>query len=99
MFKLIKKDKINRLCLFKHEIKRFIFKNIVKNANFSINIKCRAHLQRSKMPKNSISIVSCNRCILSGRKKRLNNFFSVSRIMFLKLVRFGYLNGLKKACW
>lgn len=99
MFKLLKKDKKNRLYLFKYEIKRFIFKNLLKNDNFSISIKCRAHLQRSKMPKKGIFIVSCNRCILSARRKRLNSFFSFSRIMFLKLVRFGYLSGLTKASW
>jgi ribosomal protein S14 len=99
MDKLIRKDKKNRMYLYKYEIKRFILKNIIRNNNFSLVVKCKAHLMLLQMPKEGTTTTFSNRCIFTGRRKRINKFYSFSRIMFLKLVRFGYLSGLKKSSW
>lgn len=99
MKKLVRKDKKNRNLLFLDENKRFLLKNIVKNNNLSILIRWKALITISKMPKEGSSTVSCNRCILTGRRKRINKFYSFSRIIFLRLVRFGYLCSLKKSSW
>jgi len=99
MKKLVKKDKKNRNLLFTYETKRFILKNIMKNNNFSIMVRWKALLKLSQMLKMSSSTFFGNRCIFTGRRKRINQFYSFSRIMFLKLVRSGYLNGLKKSSW
>jgi ribosomal protein S14 len=99
MKKLVKKDKKNRNCLFNAEIKRFILKNIMKNNNFSMTLRLKALLKLSKELKKSSSIFFVNRCVFTGRRKRINKFYSFSRIMFLKLARFGYISGLKKASW
>jgi ribosomal protein S14 len=99
MNKQVRKDKINRNLLVLYETKRFLLKNIVKNNNFSVLIRWKAVLIIAKMLKGGSSTVSCNRCILTGRRKRINKFYSFSRIMFLKLVRFGHLSSLKKSSW
>ena len=99
MKKQVRKDKINRNLLFLNEIKRFLLKNIVKNNNLSIYIRWKAELIIAKMPKGGSSTVYCNRCIITGRRKRINKFYSFSRIMFLRLARFGYLCSLKKSSW
>lgn len=99
MKKQVRKDKINRNLVFIYEIKRFILKNIVKNTNFSVVIRWKALLKRAKMSKGGSFTVLCNRCIITGRRKRINKLYSFSRIMFLKLVRFGHLSCLKKSSW
>jgi ribosomal protein S14 len=99
MKKQVRKDRLNRNLLFIDEIKRFLLKNIVKNNNFSVLIRWKAVLKIAKMLKGGSSTVFCNRCILTGRRKRINKFYSFSRIMFLKLVRFGHLSSLKKSSW
>ena len=99
MQKLLRKDNINRNILYKYETKRFVLKNIIKNNNLSITVRWKALLKLSKILKNSSSTYYVNRCVFTGRKKRINSFYSFSRIMFLKFTRFGYLNGLKKSSW
>jgi ribosomal protein S14 len=99
MKKLVKKDKKNRNYLLNDEIKRFLLKNIMKNKNFSVILRWKALLKLSKELKRSSSIFFVNRCIFTGRRKRINKFYSFSRIIFLKLARFGHISGLKKASW
>jgi ribosomal protein S14 len=99
MKKLLRKDKKNRSFILSDEIKRFILKNIVKNCNFSIEVRWKALLKLSEILKISSYIFSCSRCIFTGRRKRINKFYSFSRIMLLKFIRFGFINGIKKASW
>lgn len=99
MKKLVKKDKKNRNYFLNKEVKRFVLKNIMKNNNFSIVLRCKALLKLSKELKRSSLIFFVNRCIFTGRRKRVNKFFNFSRMIFLKFARFGYINGLKKASW
>lgn len=99
MGKLNYKDKSNRFFLLQQERQRFVLKNVVKNTNFIKLIRWKAFIDLNKMLKMSSSIYYVNRCILTGRRKRVNRLYSFSRIMFLRLVRFGYLNGLKKSSW
>ena len=40
-----------------------------------------------------------SRCVITGNKKRVNNSYNYSRLVFLRLARFGSLNGLRKAAW
>jgi ribosomal protein S14 len=99
MKKLLRKDKKNRSFILYDEIKRFILKNMTKNYNFSIEIRWKALLKLSETLKISSYIFSCNRCIFTGRRKRINKYYSFSRIMLLKFIRFGFINGIKKASW
>ena len=98
MKKLLKKDNYKRQQLLKKEINHFILKNISNSFIFTPKLRWYAALQLSKKFKiNLQSLV--NRCIITSRKKRINKLYSFSRIMFLKLVRLGYLTGLKKSTW
>ena len=99
MKKLVRKDSFKRQFVFENEVKHFVLKNVNNNLNFTPKIRWKAALFMSKKFKNNNLQSLVNRCIITGRKKRINKLYSFSRIMFLKLVRFGYLNGLKKSSW
>jgi ribosomal protein S14 len=99
MKKLVRKDKNKRNLVFSSEIKRFVLKNIIQNNSFSIIVKWKAKLNLLENFKNSFLIRIVNRCVFTGRKKRINKLYSFSRIIFLKLSRSGYINGLKKSSW
>lgn len=99
MGKLNRKDKRNRVLLSQNETKRFILKNLTINKILVKSTRRVASAKLSKMLKATSSIHCVNRCILTGRRKRINKLYSFSRIVFLRLARFGYLNGLKKSSW
>ena len=99
MKKLIQKDKQNRFNIKKYERKRFILKSIIKNSFIANLTRWNAVLKLTNIPSNSSETYIINRCILTGRKKRFHKFFKFSRLEFLKLVRFGYINGMRKSSW
>jgi len=99
MKKLLRKDLSKRSSVMPHEKKLFVLKNIKNNYNFSISFKKKVSFNLSKAFKNNTLNQLTNRCIMTGRKKRLNKLFSFSRICFLRLVRTGYLFGLRKSSW
>jgi small subunit ribosomal protein S14 len=99
MKKLIQKDKKNRLNLNQIETQKFILKTMVKNTNFSNLIRWNAIFKLISLPPNSSRTFITNRCVLTGRKKRVNKHYKFSRIAFLKLVRFGQVYGMKKSVW
>ena len=99
MKKLIRKDNYKRQHILKTETNHFVLKNVSNNLNFTPRLRWKAALLLSKKFKNNNLQSIINRCLITGRKKRINKLYSFSRIMFLKLVRFGYLNGLKKSSW
>lgn len=100
MKKLIKNDINIRNNYKKIEKKRFILKSIFKNENFFQLIRWNAfyNLQNLLDKKNyKVSIVS--RCLKTINKKRFNKLTYFSRHVFLKLLRSGFLSGIKKASW
>lgn len=99
MKKLLRKDNYKRQQVFKNETNYFILKSVTSNLNFLPKLRWKAALQLSKKSKSNNLQVLINRCIITSRKKRINKLYSFSRIMFLKLVRFGYFTGLKKSSW
>lgn len=99
MKKLVQKDKKNRLNLNRIETKKFILKTIIKNMNFSDLVRWNAVFKLTSLPSNNSLTVTTNRCILTGRKKRINKLYKFSRITFLKLVRSGEISGVKKISW
>ena len=93
---LVQKENQNRVNFKAFEMKKFIIKSLLYNTNFSKLLRWKV----SKTLTSKISLVRLvNRCVISGRKKRINNLYSFSRIFFLKLARSGNLNGLKKSSW
>lgn len=99
MKKLIQKDKKNRLSLNQTETKKFILKTMVKNMNFSNLIRWNAIFKLITLPSSSSHTFITNRCVLTGRNKRVNKHYKFSRIAFLKLVRSGHIFGMKKSVW
>lgn len=99
MKKLLQKDKKNRFIVKNFERKRFILKSIIKNLSISKLIRWNAGLKVSNFPSKSSEIFIVKRCILTGRKKRINKYFSFSRLEFLKIIRSGKVYGMRKSSW
>jgi ribosomal protein S14 len=99
MNRLLQKDKKNRKVVKQFEIERFILKSIIKNLNYSNMIRWNAVLILINLPRKSSEIGIINRCIVTGSKKRVNNLYNYSRMVFLKLIRSGYVSGVKKSSW
>jgi len=97
MKKLIQKDKKVRSSVLKYENKRLILKNIIKTKDFYSTLKWNAVLKLSDLSKKSSKVKISNRCIITGRKKSMINFFKFSRISFLKYSRLGKIYGVKKS--
>jgi ribosomal protein S14 len=96
---LVEKDKILRLNLTKIENKHFILKSIIKNFNLFILIRWNAFLRLNLLTKLKSKVSITNRCVYSYNKKRFNKLTSFSRHVFLKKIRSGEINGLKKSSW
>lgn len=99
MIKLIQKDKRNRKIVKFYETKKFILKSIFCNTNFSKLFRWKIVNEITNLPTTSSLTHINNRCVFTGRKKRINKLFSFSRISILKLARTGNINGLKKSSW
>jgi ribosomal protein S14 len=99
MQKLLQKDIKLRNRILLNETKHFILKSIVKNFNFFILIRWNAFLKLKELTQNSSKVSIVNRCLSSINKKRFNRLTSFSRHIFLKSIRKGFVNGVKKSSW
>lgn len=99
MKKLFAKDKKNRKTIKQLELKHFILKQISTNSNFLRTVRWNALYNLFNMSKKSSKTLISNRCILTINKKTFNKFTSFSRIVFLKLVKSGYISGMRKSSW
>lgn len=101
MKKLIRKDKIKRLFFKNYELKKVILKHIRKNNCFNKHVKWNVALYLTKdfLPIKSSRVQFSNRCIFTGRSNRLNKYFNVSRIAFLRLARSKKIFKLTESKW
>lgn len=99
MKKLIEKDKQTRVNFKKKENKIYVLKSIFNNFNFFIIIRWNAILKLSGLKKNNSKVYIINWCLQSINKKRFFKLTYFSRQIFLKIVKLGLINGLKKASW
>lgn len=99
MKKLVRKDIKKRKSFFNSEKKKIIFKTIIKNYGFCKTEKKKISSNLLKNFKHDTLTQTVNRCILTGRKKRLNKMFNFSRVYFRKLIRSGFIFGFKKSSW
>jgi small subunit ribosomal protein S14 len=97
--KLITRDKKRRKLLNLYEKKRLILKGILTNNNVEQNIRWKAGLLLSKLPKDSSKTKVNNRCILTGRSRAIDRDFKISRICLRELGESGCIPGLKKSSW
>ena len=86
--KLITRDKKRRKLLNLYEKKRLILKGILTNNNVEQNIRWKAGLLLSKLPKDSSKTKVNNRCILTGRSRAIDRDFKISRIWSLSHHKF-----------
>lgn len=99
MKKLLEKDKKLRVNFKKFEKQQFILHSINKNFNFFLLIRWNAFLELKKLSKKSSKTLVVNRCVSSINKKRFSKRTNVSRHVFIKLVRHGYISGMQKSSW
>ena len=93
------KDKNKRILNFTLENKKFVLKSIFKNVNISKLIGYNSNLHFTKFNKLSHLSVLVNRCIMTGRNKKIQTLFKFSRLVFLKQVRNGSVYGMTKSTW
>lgn len=98
MKKLFAKDKKNRQVVKQFELKQFILKQISTNSNFIKTIRWNALYELNYNKKGSKTILS-NRCIKTINKKTFNKFATLSRIVFIKLIKMGQVSGMRKSSW
>uniref|UniRef100_UPI003002734F ribosomal protein S14 n=1 Tax=Cocconeiopsis kantsiensis TaxID=3082010 RepID=UPI003002734F len=99
MKKLIRNDKKKRLLVKNREIKQFVLKSIFKNLNLPGYIKFKALTKLSTDHNIKFKHSLISRCLVGVNKKRFNKLTVLSRHMFLRALRKGYVNGIKKASW
>ncbi|WCJ32893.1 30S ribosomal protein S14 [Euphorbia peplus] len=93
------KDHKNRLLAEKFELKRNLFKSLVRDPDLPLEIREKFQLKLAQLPRNSSFTRLRNRCIFTGRARAVYNTFRMSRIVFRELASKGMLNGVKKASW
>jgi small subunit ribosomal protein S14 len=93
------KNKRIRKAIKKQEQNRFILKTISDNSNLFYLTRWKAFFKLRNLTKNSSKTRMTNRCIVSGRKKRLTKILNVSRLVFLNFARLTEISGIKKAVW
>jgi ribosomal protein S14 len=99
MKKLFAKDQENRKTIRQSELEHFILKQISINSNFLRTTRWNALYKLSNMKKKSSKTLISNRCVRTINKKTFNKFTSFSRTVFLKLVKSGYISGMRKSSW
>lgn len=99
MKKILIKDKQNRILLERSELKHFILKQISNNDNFTKLTKWNALSKLSNLPKKGSKTYITNRCVKTVNKKSFTKFSNLSRMIFLKLVRNGFISGFRKSSW
>lgn len=99
MKKLFAKDRRNRKIIKELELKHFVLKQISTNSNFLKTTRWNAVYKLSSLPRKSSKTVLSNRCVKTINKKTFHKFTNFSRTVFLKLVKSGYISGMRKSSW
>jgi len=99
MKKLKGKDLKLRLNIKTIEKKQFILKLIFKNLNFFNLLRWKAFLKLKNLAKKNSKVSISNICVKTVNKSRINSTIFFSRYIFLKLIRFGKISGVRKSCW
>lgn len=99
MKKIFARDIKNRKTVKKLELTHFILKHISTNANFIKTVRWNALYKLSNNYKNGSKTILSNRCVKTVNKKSFHKVTNFSRIVFLKLVKSGYISGVRKSSW
>jgi ribosomal protein S14 len=99
------KDIKNRKEFYKKELLKiqvkFLFKNLLNNPTVKKTTRARSTLLYSflQLFSKSSKTKIRRRCVLNNRSRITNRKFSISRIIFRELLRFGIIPGYAKAVW
>jgi len=99
MKKLFAKDRRNRELVKQLELKHFILKQISTNSNFLRTTRWNALHKLANMSKTNSKTIISNRCVQTINKKAFHKFSNFSRTVYLKLVKSGYISGIRKSSW
>ncbi len=95
----IQRDKHRRNIVSKLELQRIQYKYIIRDFSIPKEIKNFYIDKLNRLPRDSSSIRTRNRCILTGRGRAVFRFCKLSRIALRELVGKGQLPGIKKSSW
>ncbi|MDR2760292.1 MAG: 30S ribosomal protein S14 [Rickettsiales bacterium] len=79
--------------------KRAALKGAAEDKTQPVQVRVRAMIQLSELPRNSSGVRYRNRCALTGRPRGYYRQFGLSRIMLRELGGWGKIPGLKKSSW
>ena len=99
MKKLFAKDKENRKSVKQSELEHFVLKQISTNSNFIKTVRWNALYKLSNLSKKNSKTIISNRCVQTINRKTFHKFSNFSRMVFLKLVKSGYISGIRKSSW
>ena len=99
MKKVVRKDKKLRAHVEKLNKDYFVLKSIFQNFNFFTLIRWNAFSKLAALSTKNSKVAASNRCVYTKNKKRLNKFTKFSRHIFLKQIRDGKINGMRKSSW
>lgn len=83
----------------KYAKKRTQLKEVVRDINVSLEQRWLAWKKLQSLPRDSSSIRKRNRCILTGRPRRVYRQFGLSGAMLRILAMRGELPGIQKSSW
>lgn len=93
------KDKKRRLAYTKNESKRLQLLAIANNMSLPMEIRFKARLGLTDLPKDSSITRIRNRCVLTGRPRGVYTLFRLSRIKIRELISQNKIPGLRKSSW
>jgi small subunit ribosomal protein S14 len=79
--------------------RRARLKALTKDMSLPAEERFAAHLQMSKLPRNSSPVRVRNRCRISGRPRGNYRKFKMSRIALRELASRGLIPGMVKSSW
>jgi len=95
MKKILKRSKFKRNLALKFENKKKIYKSISLNNNLIKPLRWNADLNLLNRSLGTTQLT--NRCLITGRKNIFSKPYKLSRIIFLKYARKGFIPNLIKS--
>jgi small subunit ribosomal protein S14 len=93
------RDNHHRLLAEKFELKRNLYKALVRDPTLPQEMRELHAYKLAKLPRNSSFTRVRNRCVFTGRPRGVYQLFRMSRLVFRSLASQGLLEGIRKASW
>nr|TKS14916.1 ribosomal protein S14 mitochondrial [Populus alba] len=93
------RDNHRRLLAEKFELKRNLYKALVRDPTLPQEMRELHAYKLAKLPRNSSFTRVRNRCVFTGRPRGVYQLFRMSRLVFRSLASQGLLEGIRKASW